>query len=303
VFSHRYGGASAFIGYWTIVSAGRHDVWAFGGPADEPGAPVAAHAHDGRWRVASLPKGAVGWVNEASAVSARDIWAVTSAGDVLYWNGAKWRIAKKFSGQLTGVTAFRAGNIWVFGETGLGPGAGTWHLRDGKWTKVTGLVADAARASATSSSDMWAVGDGVLAHYNGSTWQRSRYQLPKGFYLADVDLVAAGPGDIWALARAGTQHWLLHLQHGRWSRTRAPLALTMGGATSDGHGGLWAAGGNQGNFSAAYHLSNSGKWTVDTIGRGAEIHAITGIPGASAFLGAGTQAGRTGTSAAIWQIG
>ena len=305
-YSHDYRGALSDAGYWTIVSAGGHDAWAFGGVGDS-GPPVAAHAHDGHWKAVSLPSGSAGFVEAASAVSARDIWAVTSAGDVLSWNGSKWRIAKAFNGQLTGVDAFSHGDVWLFGESGLFLGAGTWHLHHGKWTKVTGIAANIAQAGAVSASDMWAVTlatprtspHNVLVHYNGSSWRRVRYSAPKGFGLASRYLVVAGRNNVWLLGSVGSTGWLLHLHAGHWSRKRAPIDLALSGAASDGHGGLWAAGSNASGSDFVYHLRSSGRWTAQKI----DIHAIAAIPGSAAFLGSGIEVWKSHMDAAVWKIG
>jgi hypothetical protein len=309
IYSHHY---ATLFGYWTVVSAGARDVWAFGGQVGNAGAPIAAHEHDGRWHVASLPTGSAGSAGAASAVSASDIWAVTTGGDVLSWNGSTWRIAKAFTtGLLSGVDAFGPADVWVFGANGIGPGAGTWHLHDGKWTNVTGLAADIAQAGAVSASDMWAVAEvmsagkpaySLLVHYDGSVWQQVRYPAPTGFGPASV--VVAGRGNIWVLGTAGEQHWLLHLHGGQWSRTQAPLDLVLDGAASNGRGGLWAPGSNGHGANYVYHLSSSGRWSVQTIGtNGTGIQAITAIPRTPAFLGSGIEVLKAGADAAVWQIG
>jgi hypothetical protein len=301
-------------GYWTIVSAGARDAWVLGGAVSNSGEPIAAHEHDGRWHAVSMPKGSVGSVEAASAVSASDIWAVTTGGDVLSWNGRTWHIVKRFTtGQLTGVNAFSPGNVWVFGASGVGPGAGTWRLRDGRWTKVTGLAAHIGEAGAISASDMWAVAAmlpvrkppyAVLAHYDGSSWQRVHVTAPKGFGLGSTDVVVAGPGNIWVLGSVGKRHWLLHLHGGQWSGTRAPLDLRLDGAASDGRGGLWAPGSNGNGANYVYHLSSAGRWSVETIGtNGTGIYSITGIPGTPAFLGSGIEVLKAGGDAAVWQTG
>lgn len=202
--------------------------------------------------------------------------------------------------------------MWVFGTSGFGPGAGTWHLHGGKWAKVKGLAATISEAGAVTASDLWAVAEvvpahklpyNVLAHYNGSSWQRVRYPAPKGFEL-DRGIVVAGRGSIWVLGRAGKQGWLLHLHGGRWSRTRAPLDLTLAGAASDGRGGLWAPGGNGKGTSYVYHLSGSGRWSRQTIGSdGTGINAIAANPGSRAFLGSGLEVRRASADAAVWRIG
>lgn len=102
---------------------GTHDAWAFGGTNSGGGSlpvgrPVAEHRASGKWRSSQLPSGLKGYISEVSAPSASDIWAITFLGGyILHWNGAHWSLSKHLTGagELTGVTAFSAKNVWVFG--------------------------------------------------------------------------------------------------------------------------------------------------------------------------------------------
>lgn len=163
---------------------GTHDAWAFGGTNSGGGSlpvgrPVAEHRASGKWRSSQLPSGLKGYISEVSAPSASDIWAITFLGGyILHWNGAHWSLSKHLTGagELTGVTAFSAKNVWVFGGGGFIGGLGTWHFNGTSWTRQAAASADGLeRASALSPRDIWAVGgsnspDSAIFRYNGSRW-------------------------------------------------------------------------------------------------------------------------------------
>jgi len=122
----------------TAVSAG--DVWIFGAAAGGEGTGT-WHFNGRSWQRAAGPAGAI---YRASAVSRRDIWAITAstkAHAVLHYDGTRWR-------------PVRTGRV---------------------------LAHVAARdILATSKRDVWVLGDEaskgaarlVLAHWNGAHWTR-----------------------------------------------------------------------------------------------------------------------------------
>ena len=307
VYSHR---TSVLEGFWAVVTAGAHEVWALGGQPGGGSPSIAAHARNGRWKAASLPKGVSSAVENASGVSASDVWASTASGQVLHWNGAKWRIVRNFTpagqlGQLSGLTAFGPDNVWVFGASGESRGDGTWHLYHHRWHKVTGLAAGLVSASAVSATDMWAVGPGVgpgdLIHYNGHGWRGVHYRALSRIGLSGV---VATRHDLWVLGTAGTRQVIMHRHGSKWSRISTPRSGLFGLA-SDGAGGLWAQSSGGTGTSYLLHLKRSGRWASYTFGSyGGGISDVARIPGTGGFLGAGIQVQRNGrSSATIWRLG
>lgn len=137
--------------------------------------------------------------------SANDVWLVGSSR-VLHWDGARFT-SVGFAGTMLSVHGTGPTDVWVTGEntnvhhfTGaiwekfvptsltttffsvlaIAPGdawAATWvpskeamHLVAGKWSaKPTGNVTFQSMAAVTAS-DIWAVGDSYVAHWNGLAW-------------------------------------------------------------------------------------------------------------------------------------
>ncbi len=213
----------------SVVAVSPSGAWLFGSPGFSGEAGLGAWHYDGHsWARAT---GVAAAIYRASAVSASDIWAITTSpdgGSVVRYDGSDWDLVSGTgpaldNTQLEDVVAVSASSVWVSGIT---PATGT-----------NGHV--------------------VLAHWNGTGW--TRFTSPWPVQRAER-FAADGAGGIWIPAVTGgasPQAWLLHLSRsGRWTRiqvTASPgagvgigdLALVPGTTALWGAGGLLtAAGGN-----------------------------------------------------------
>jgi hypothetical protein len=189
--TRHYGPPDDASGFSSVLALGRAAAWAFGGTnPGGAGAPVALQWNGTSWRPAALPAGLGGFIGDASASSAADIWAVSySDGYVLHWDGSRWLVAKRWHRHsvLTGVTALGPSDVWAFGTTADGqPGLGTWHFDGRSWAQPAGLAQQVYRASAVTPADIWAVAatrqGSFIEHYDGRAWRRGR---PPGAGRAD----------------------------------------------------------------------------------------------------------------------
>jgi hypothetical protein len=315
IFTHHYGTSANASGYLTVVAPGNRNAWAFGGTdlsGATPGSPVAEHWNGKAWAASTLPGAASTPIEAASAPAASDIWAVTHfGGSILHWNGAKWAVAKKLSGtgQLTGVTAFSASNVWVFGGGGFTGGLGTWHYNGKTWTQVTGSANGIDHAGALSPSSIWAIGgtaspQSAIVHYNGSTWSQVKATALAGLQFHDVLAVTAK--NIWALASPATSSfsgWLAHFNGSGWSKSMLPYAVTPGRVAQDGHGGLWLTGQDSAGKTWLVHRSGTGVWSRSLPASPAAVLGLALIPGTSSLLGAGLVLTQTGANAVTLAYG
>jgi hypothetical protein len=168
-------------------------------------------------------------INSVTAISPADVWAVGSVTDcftlnasaaAFHWNGTSWR--EEFTpnphgllgGELRGVAATSANNVWAVGDypTGQTGHANTLidHWNGTKWKLVpspnaTGVLNLLNGVAATSGSNAWAVGDSVrnfphspvtvILRWNGHAWSRVPSPHPGGFNgdeLLGVSAVSAG---------------------------------------------------------------------------------------------------------------
>jgi hypothetical protein len=203
----------------SVVAVGHNGAWVFG-PADRDGeAGVGAWHYDGHtWvRVAGL----AATIYRASAVSAQDIWAITTGpggSSLARYDGTGWDLVPVTGQalnnvQLGDIVTESASSVWVSG------------IADGSSSQV------------------------VLAHWNGSTW--TRFTAPWPAQQAER-FAPDGSGGIWIpTVTAGTspQTWILHLSSsGQW--TRMEIATTPGNGVGVGDlalipctQSLWGAGG------------------------------------------------------------
>jgi hypothetical protein len=214
----RLTGRSA-IGITSTLVLGADEVWAFGARVNsrEDAMPFAARFNGRRWKVTPMPRLLNLLVSAASAVSARDIWAVIgrggqalfppgpSGGALAHWDGRRWRLMPLPArlagrGDPTSITAISGRDIWVGGGTQnskLGLTESTAHW-DGKTWQAATLPAAASRARCVLGS--------IVPGARGG---------PEGLGLCFVDQSPGLRSRLWQRAA------------GRWSGP-AQLRLTSG---------------------------------------------------------------------------
>lgn len=315
-FSHHYGARANFSGYMVAVAPGKSDAWAFGGTAlsggtGASGTPVAEHWNGRTWRGSPLPRGLSDTIEAASAASASDIWAVTHFGGyVLHWNGARWSLAKRLpgAGQLTGVTALSASDVWVFGGGGFTGGLGTWHFNGRVWQQWKGNASGLEKGSAVSPSDIWATGgtvapDNTIMHFNGTSWRPVTAKALSALQFADIRAFARN--NVWASATAAMSNqpsWLVHFNGRQWTRAKIPWKVIPQAVASDGHGGVWLTALGLTGQPYVVHRTAAGRWSRTPVST--FLFGLAFIPGTSSLWGVGSAAtGTTGGDAVIWAYG
>ena len=318
--SLHYGRPQNASGYSAIVAPGRSDTWAFGGT--NPGGisqPVALQWNGTRWRFSPLPRGLSGFIDDASAPSARDIWAVSySGGYVLHWNGARWSVAKRWRHPdvLTGVTAVNPADVWAFSTTAAGvSGLGTWHFNGRSWARARGPGGEIHRASAVSARDIWAVAatrrGGFVEHYNGRSW-RSVHTLRMLTGASLDDVMAVSRRDVWLVGNLRARHGegrlvVAHFDGRRWTKTLTPWHADTGRLAPDGSGGVWVTADTTGISPHALigHLSRGGRlsWTTLRRGLGSGVSGIAAVRGTTKVWLSGGFLTQDGGDAVVWSHG
>jgi hypothetical protein len=318
--TRHYGAPDQASGYSAVVAPSPTDVWALGGTnPGGGGGPAALHWNGAHWRSWPLPAGLTGFIGDASAPTARDIWAVSySAGYALHWNGTRWSVAKRWHQHdvLTGVTALSPADVWIFGTSTDGVrGMGTWHFDGRSWARVPGRAKQIYRASAVSARDIWAVAatrrGGFVEHYDGHAW---RY-VATGRMLVNAsldDVLAVSRRSVWVVGNlrvhnAEGQLVVAHFDGRRWTRTLTSRHADTGRLAPDGSGGVWITADAGGARVEALigHLAHGCKLTWSTLrqGLGSGVSDIAaGGRMRTVWLSGGflTQAGG---DAAIWSHG
>jgi hypothetical protein len=312
-FRQHYGAPGNFSGYMAVVAPGKSDAWAFGGTAlsggtAPSGRPVAERWNGRAWRASPLPAGLHDTINAASAASATDIWAVTHFGGyVLHWNGTRWSLAKRLAGggQLTGVTAVSADDVWVFGGGGSTGGLGTWHFNGRAWQQWKGNASGLENASALSGSNIWALGGtltpfSTIMHFNGRSWRPVTATALSGLSFRDIR--AFGRNDIWACGTGASDFpWLVHFNGARWTRIMFPWRVDPSRIAADGRGGLWVTALGPTNQPFVVHRTATGRWSRTPIST--FLFGLALIPGTASLWGVGSATTRAGANAVIWAFG
>jgi hypothetical protein len=190
----------------SVADFGPADLWVFSdgvGPAGG-GRPFAAHYDGRRWTKARLPV----TVDEVSALSRRDVWALgrasTGASVLEHWTGRAWhavaiprpKVSAGVAAHVSGLTATRGG-VWL--QRNYEKGSGSVRTR-------------------------------YLLHWTGQTWQR--VSLHYRTSLVDT-MTPDGRGGLWLAANGPAPAYRWYFYHrtgaGRWSRQLLPPAA---GATN-----------------------------------------------------------------------
>jgi hypothetical protein len=232
----------------------------------------------------------------------------------LHWNGTKWAVAKRWkgTGQLTGVTALSAANVWVFGGPGFSAGLGTWHYNGHGWTELGGAAAGIVRASAVGAGDIWAIGSATsaedsLVHYNGTRWTRVSATALKNVQFTDI--AAVSRADVWAAGIGAGEPGpalIVHWNGQRWAKVTVPWPVSPLGLIADGHGGIWIAAdsGLTENVAWMLHRSRSGHWIRTRIGSApTAVDGLALVPGAGAVWAVGSVATKISSDAAVYADG
>jgi hypothetical protein len=229
--------ASQLVYITSSEAFGKSDVWVFGGKlkvtsTQQSFVPYAAEFNGHRWVTRSVPGS--GEITAFSAVSARDIWAVTgvsgptalggsatATSSVLRWNGARWAAApgpKKLPAHanLTGIVAQAGNRVWIAGAAESG-GKTTAQFVDrlsgSSWAaKPTDLQRSAASSSCQPASivpdghrGLWVLGGCMEAgrsqlwHFTAGTWSAPTSPMFGGSKAELLQLAAVpGTGSVWA---------------------------------------------------------------------------------------------------------
>ncbi|NJN54359.1 MAG: hypothetical protein HC804_06135 [Anaerolineae bacterium] len=225
-----------------VAAVTANDVWAVGSYSSPDTGwweqPHIAHWDGVSWTAVPAPAfGSTSELNEITAVSANDIWAVGRALEsnwktlILHWDGSTWsRVASPNLGSagntLLGVTAVSANDVWAVGTANSGNSTLTLHWNGSSWSLIpspNGTIQPGINrnsfnsVTAVAANDVWAVGVqaystvggagqpiyvgyALIQHWNGTAWSEVAPATLPGI-SEDGELrgaVALGADNVWA---------------------------------------------------------------------------------------------------------
>jgi hypothetical protein len=238
------------------------------------------HWNGSAWKQVPSPNpGGGSFLTSVAATSASNAWAVGDYGNgtgsqtlIEHWNGSTWKqVPSPNPGSdsfLTGVAATSASNAWAVGRYNNGdPSADQTlieHWNGTAWTQVPSpnpalggnLLTGVA---ATSASNAWAVGYGIIAmsrqtliaHWNGTAWKQVPSPNPGG-PDNDNDLngvVAISASNAWAVGSytspLGLSTLTAHWNGTAWAQVPSPnpgIDNFLAGVAASSATNIWAVG-------------------------------------------------------------
>jgi hypothetical protein len=294
-----------------VAASGPDDVWAVGnqwGVGRNRADSLIEHYNGAVWAVVQSPSPEADVaLSGVSAASATDAWAVGETEDgrhvvrrtlALHWDGRKWSVVPTIDprsySELFAVLEISPDDVWAVGDYATHGGSELRslieHWDGSAWSIVkhpkVGLTDQFNALSATSTSDVWAVGatshgtrgasTSIAEHWDGSEWSVIPVPDPgKGNALLGVSAVSRSRA--WAVGVIGradfTTRTLVERWDGvRWKRVESPnppgQTYDVMFAVSAGVGGAFAVG--QWELGAATRtlVETHGRWSGPARSRG-----------------------------------
>ena len=216
-------------------------------------------------------------LNDVSALSATDAWAVGTSGQgsnarplIEHWDGMAWSVvpgpstSTSFLG-LNGVVAISPTNVWAVGNKGSASRPLILHYNGTKWSVAGSGTPGKGFANvgldsiaAIAPDDIWAVGTSVrsaqvwrplVEHWDGQHWRVVTVPNPVTTINTLVDVSAVSTGDVWAVGWFGLANQTPLVEHwngSRWARVATP-SIASGGSLAEcsGIGGVQRVGGRR----------------------------------------------------------
>jgi hypothetical protein len=207
------------------------------------------------WRSVASPGDLREWA-AVDASSARNVWAVGGYynPNVAHWDGGQWSLAKPSKADAYyDVRVFGDNDVWLVGDSGVGPVAAHWNGSRWKRTPIPqAAMTDESYIDAIDGvlpDDLWAVGAlganraALTMHWDGRAWKIFGNPATGDGNNVLYDVAVTNKGSAWAVGHQAGTKVVLRWDGVRWSRVRS-------------------AGLDSANFSAVAATSENDVWVV-----------------------------------------
>ncbi len=205
-------------GLWTDAWAARSGEWIAIG-TDEAGAPSARHS-DGLIVPFDEP------LIDLAGLRPDRAYAAGQSGTIYAWNGSAWSISRPFTGAISAsVWGAATGDVYALIRTAKVP-ARLLHLDGESWAELPVIeppcTGEVTAGWASAPDDVFAIGAGELARFDGVSWTCYRGVEANGIFTS---IWGSGRGDVWIIESGFNDagrlyHWdgvgLRHWVEGDW---------------------------------------------------------------------------------------
>jgi hypothetical protein len=162
-----------------------------------------------------------------------DVWAVGVSGTIIHWNGVSWStVTSPITNEFRSIWGSGVADVWAVAENGA-----IIHWNGVSWSTVTSPTTNTLLAIWGSGvADVWAVGQvGVIIHWNGVSWSTVTSPTTTGL----VAVWGSGVADVWAVGGSGV---IIHWNGVSWSTVTSPTTNTLFSIWGSGSTDVWAVG-------------------------------------------------------------
>ncbi|MGE0325647.1 MAG: hypothetical protein AB7K71_12625 [Polyangiaceae bacterium] len=211
--------ATTFPGGASIAAFDAADIWFTRGN-------LSKHLSGGTFTDTLLPTGK-GYYKSWASPSGQ-LWLAAEDGRLYRWDGATLHTEPALERPLSALTGNSDADLWAVGSRGL-----LGHFDGSVWSKQTRIEGDAlafvTSVHGSAADDVWAVGENLTAHFDGTSWT-NRPSESGGLFAVWADSRTSA----FASSRNDIQHW----DGANWSTLVAtPYPITA--LQSLGDGRLW----------------------------------------------------------------
>ncbi|MCP4346651.1 MAG: choice-of-anchor D domain-containing protein [Desulfobacterales bacterium] len=265
-------GTSRFL--YNVWGSSGSDVFAVG----ENG--TILHYDSSSWT--AMDSGTSRFLYDVWGTSGSDVFAVGENGTIIHYEGTSWTATDSGTlNQLTGVWGTSSSDVFAVGENGT-----ILHYDGTSWTDMaSGVSNHLEKVWGSSGSDIFIAGssridgypvcdscDGVILHYDGSSWNNVNTRTPTGSL---GKMWGSSDSDVFALGDNGV---VLHYDGSSWN--------SMDSGTPNVLSNIWGSSGSDvfavGEKGTIMHYNGS-SWNAMNSGTEHDLNGIWGSSGSDVF--------------------
>jgi hypothetical protein len=207
-------------------------------------------------------------ISGVSAVSATDVWAVSTSGNAFHYNGSAWSSQPTGGNYLYDISAAATNRIWAVGYQG-----GIRYYNGSSWANQSiGGTNDFHSVYALDPSNAWAVGEGgMIYHYNGSSWASQSSGTTEDLN----SVMAVDASHVWVVGNNGK---VLFNGGSGWGDVTGVTSELLSDVWTLDADNLWT-------ITTALHYYDGSDWTSEASGMSEGLDCVAGLAPDRVWIG------------------